>query len=100
MKPAHDPWHDHERTHAVHTDVRQLALGPGCYLRVRQVCGCGLCQQCSASAVACHSHFGGGRYFIVAPRGNEHLCEATNTSREATNTSVVAEENTLKAIYT
>ena len=57
MKPAHDPWHDHERTHAVHTDVRQLVLGPGCYLRVRQVCGCGLCQQCSASAVACHSHF-------------------------------------------
>ena len=52
------------------------------------------------SASAAVRFTGGGGYFIVAPRGNEHLCEATNTSREATNTSVVAEENTLKAIYT
>ena len=38
MKPAHD----HERTHpfTLFTQIRQLVLGPGCYLRARrQVCG-------------------------------------------------------------
>ena len=64
MKPAHDPWHDHERTHAVHTDSAHGSTAASArgrarllrYLRVRQAvprvrlaCAKVFCQCCGVS---------------------------------------------------